>query len=311
MKFDIEHYVKINCIEDITKRELYRPEVDTDRSQLEGVIEPYILPDNGSKIRCSINSCHTPHFNGFLVRISDGYETNIGKDCGKKHFPEFVSHFNAASKRKRTRMSKERLNEVIANASEIQTRIQNLIDQECGGSWLHRGLKNFTAHYPNDVVQRLRKMAQRGENAVIQSRRRSDEEIDDLLDANPGNRRDQWLYESATVGTLRGLKIFTSPIRQTLVVDLKQTLDEVISADKATLTSRKLNEFVRWRNDMDQRFELVEQLIQAGQRFFQLENLALLKKLELSDASRQRMDSLQWSYNQADITPASKAKLGK
>lgn len=37
-------------------------------------------------IPCGLKGCRTLHGKGYVVQTLDGIETNIGKDCGKKHF---------------------------------------------------------------------------------------------------------------------------------------------------------------------------------------------------------------------------------
>ncbi|TBN49153.1 hypothetical protein [Pseudomonas sp. BGI-2] len=48
------------------------------------IVAPYHL--KGQMIKCGISDCGKPHLHGYLITTSDKLETNIGKDCGTKHF---------------------------------------------------------------------------------------------------------------------------------------------------------------------------------------------------------------------------------
>ena len=73
--------------DDIFGRSAYATDVDGVKTNLLAVIAPYrgLHPAKP----CGLTNCHTPHNNGYLIVTDDGRETNIGANCGKKHFPEF------------------------------------------------------------------------------------------------------------------------------------------------------------------------------------------------------------------------------
>ncbi|MCF6263711.1 MAG: hypothetical protein L3J24_09030 [Xanthomonadales bacterium] len=309
MKFQIENYVKITCIEDIKNRFQYKPSVDTQNARLIEVIEPYNLPEKGGKISCSIKSCHTPHYKGYLIKTSDNTETNIGKDCGKKHFPDFVVHFNKATKKHRIRSKQEQLNGIIEQKCEIYSRINDLIHQEYGGSWCQKAYKNFSKHYPNQAIDDLKQRAIRNDATISYSRKRTETEVSDMLASNPGSKREEWLYEDIPVGVLAGLDIFQQSIRSILIEKLTNPLNELTQTDKTNLSTAKLNKFARWAGDIELLFNEAEQLIKANRKFFQHDNLILLIKLDISEQAKQEINLLEWDYKNADVTEASQKKL--
>lgn len=74
--------VRIETWEDVLTRPGFKTDVDPRAVSLKSIIGSYAF---ATFLPCGLSSCHTPHGRGYLVLTSDGHETNIGKDCGKKY----------------------------------------------------------------------------------------------------------------------------------------------------------------------------------------------------------------------------------
>ncbi len=71
--------------EAITSRPRYRETLDHAQHALKRIVGQYDFPPSLAW-PCGLQSCRTSHQRGFLVETTDGYETNIGRICGKNHF---------------------------------------------------------------------------------------------------------------------------------------------------------------------------------------------------------------------------------
>ena len=70
---------------DLQSRPAYLPSLDATDATLAEVLAPYHFDE---PYPCGLASCRQPHQQGFLVVTDDGFETNVGKDCGKRIFGE-------------------------------------------------------------------------------------------------------------------------------------------------------------------------------------------------------------------------------
>lgn len=279
-RFSVSHHVKISCIEDIINRQDYRSEVDVTQLKLVEVVEPYHLPEKGGMHPCGIKTCKTRHYHGFLVKTSDGNETNIGKDCGKKHFPgQFNRLSNQATARYKERTRHQILNKALDQAYEILKRVETIKSEKYGASWLNKSKKHFLEYYPDDLCAEIKRRAGKDNSNIEVSREREKEEIDDLYASNPSISRDSLRYTSEVRGQILGLKIFNKDIRKILVDEIQGPLRELINIDPATVSKQKTNELYSWYNELDQKFSEVDTLLNEGRKFFQLANIRGLREL--------------------------------
>lgn len=83
-KFEIVDLLEISSWSDLENREKYKFDIDPSKTRLEEIVAYYDLQND--EIHCGLTNCHQPHHIGYLVKTSDGHETNIGNYCGRKHF---------------------------------------------------------------------------------------------------------------------------------------------------------------------------------------------------------------------------------
>lgn len=79
--------------EDWLDRPNYHHELIAKSDEIFGILGKYSLPRppeganyEDGKVPCGLNNCRQLHFEGYLIALQDGRETNIGKDCGAREF---------------------------------------------------------------------------------------------------------------------------------------------------------------------------------------------------------------------------------
>lgn len=86
---------KIDSWDEILNRANFAKKIIKDNHKLEEIIGYYRFKD---EIHCGLKGCNQPHKLGYIVRTTDGIETNIGNVCGADEFgvefKELTQQFN-------------------------------------------------------------------------------------------------------------------------------------------------------------------------------------------------------------------------
>lgn len=309
--FELEQFTEITSWNDIVGRAKYTPEIDPKITKVEEIIAAYVLKDEG--VRCGLKDCHSPHAKGFLVRTSDDKEANIGWICGSKYFgADFNTLRNQYLRADRIRTHKRKLNEVLAQQEHYFARIAEFKKAEHGADWLYWSLQRFKSTYPKPIVVELEERARRDADVVEVTRERTKQEIDLAQAASPSANRESLRYETQVVGRLRGLYVFEHNIRDVLVVELENKLNELIGLDRDKATPRQLQEFYNWATSIEDLFADAELLISEGRVFFLRENLDLIRYFPMNNETREAFDNLTWDHNEGRaIERKSKGKNGR
>ncbi|WP_288898768.1 hypothetical protein [uncultured Delftia sp.] len=84
------------------------------------------MPYGTGMVRCGLNGCNELHYRGFLLRMKDGRETIIGRDCGRRKgfvFEEIEATFKANETRQARQEILRKLNQtrgsLIVQAEEL------------------------------------------------------------------------------------------------------------------------------------------------------------------------------------------------
>jgi len=128
---DATQTVYFRTLEEVQSYPGYRFDIDPHATDLVGMIGSYYL---NPMVPCGLSSCHTKHMRGYVVVTADGEITNIGNDCGRKHFPEgWAVHRNALESRHRIQRYREVIAACVANKHEFDERLRHLKERPCGG----------------------------------------------------------------------------------------------------------------------------------------------------------------------------------
>jgi len=284
----------ITCWEDIYRRARYADDIDSTKTQLLDVIAPYrgLQPQKP----CGLTNCHTPHNNGYLIVTADGRETNIGDDCGKKHFPEF-----AAQTRKINRILREqRLRNIVIEAQAripaVQLEIADLRAGDYGAEWTVRCISSLRLAVTAAGAQLwldLKRRANVGDATVNKVRERSKAEIQELIAANLG-RPDELRYESKPVGRISGLELLSNrlDLHTNLVRGAEKAVDDIRAVDAKRTGGKTLQVTSKLVSELDAHLVLVREALAAGRLFFTDANLALLAYIAADAEKRKKLTGL-------------------
>ena len=244
------------CYEDLLNRAEFRDRLDHNAFALKHVLTDYHF---AKKVPCGLKSCRQPHLHGYLVLTEGGGETNIGQDCGKTHFgDEVFSTARAAYLRRRERDDLiRRMEHLQSIAPDIEKTINDLTFKPYGGKWAVKVKTTMDSVIGTSLVDSLRVASIRGDLAVTRSRRRSEEEIDDLVALNRGMSREQAGHEDVLVGQLTPMPWLDFDFRERLMVNLLGPLDSFRQLVPEVLASPNLKAEVR-------RFDGYEEVLQEA-----------------------------------------------
>lgn len=120
-------------------REKFLPSLVADVENIERIIGKYDLPraPAGSAygtgmVICGFNKCNEKHYRGFLLKLKDGRETIIGRDCGRTKlgvvFEEIVASFKADETRHARKTVIQKLQDtrdsVISEAESLLPKVE-------------------------------------------------------------------------------------------------------------------------------------------------------------------------------------------
>lgn len=267
----------------------YRFDINPDATELVGMIGSYYL---NPMVPCGLSSCHTKHKKGYVVVTADGEFTNIGNDCGKKHFPEgWAVHRNALESRHRIQRYREVIALCMANKHVFEERLRGLKESMRGGTWLNTLATEFSRVIPFDVMKQIRDRAQKGISEVFSERPMTPQEMEDediRLGRNPDeeNLRRAVRYVRVPCGHLDGLRIWARPIRTVLVEELEWGMRDLLAVDFYQLSEARLLKLSRWVEDSERLFKEADTLLLEGQAFFTKANLEMVLHFDVHKDTR-------------------------
>ncbi|PRE05426.1 hypothetical protein C6P91_13620 [Burkholderia multivorans] len=219
---------------------------------------------------------------GFLVAMESGEETLIGGYCGANKmglaFQEVINRAQLADRMQRYR---DTILAAVGRADEFDAQLANLLERPRGAKWIGKRIANCNATLPQEASYLIRRMAQRREPEVYDAVRMTDKEVAVAREtgAIPKGQAGPY-FRQEKAGTIAGLEIWRTDLRALLIDDLQQGMVALKSLDVLSIRSEHtLRKHAQWVDDIPRKFSDAEQLITAGQEFFESENLQTLKRL--------------------------------
>lgn len=273
---DAPHLVeRPQSYEDLRNRPDFQAPLDHKAFALKSVLTDYHFPKDAP---CGLKSCRQPHQHGYLVLTDGGGETNIGNRCGKTHFgAEVFSSARADWVRRRDRDELvKRAKHLQSIAPDIEKAINDLTFSPFGGKWAVKVKTTMESVIGAGLVDSLRVASIRGDLAVIKSRRRSDEEIDDVVALNPGMTREKAAHEDVVIGQLMPMPWLQFDFRERLMVGLVGPLKSFRQLDADGLASPKLKAEVKRFDGHELILQQATEAAAAALRFLSGDNLRLV-----------------------------------
>lgn len=286
----LESMPSIRCIADITGRENYKTPLEFQPDHKDrnfgGIITPYHLPNTDGKIKCGISVCGKPHWHGYLITTSDGLETNIGKDCGTKHFSaDFHSEMKRHDALYERQLKVERIIALKSEAKEILGELTSLKTEYDFLKSLRYKLKGVLSRPEGERV--LHKL-KTGDLNLYRYEARSKEEREVYLEVNPSARRTGEVPPNQIkVGELLGLSFFGATHKIEEVFNFITPLKTLVAADQAEIydwANGEINKTHSWFGSAKS-VDTVRAMIVQGRLLFTTENIRAMHHLDISEAS--------------------------
>lgn len=290
--------VDIASWEDVLQLPGFRKDVDPSEHKLDAIIGRYMFRD---KVNCGLSSCHQPHGRGYIVTTKAGITTNIGKDCGRKHFGvDFETTSRKFDRDITEKQNRDRLNSFVFSIEEIESRVKELRLQPKGADWVYkrtRPLVNATKGCPEEVVRRFRAMVKTGGNSLSNEREASNTEIEQE-EARTGRTIKRPYVVTEHIADIAGVQTLypDNDIRALLIDDLAANLGKLSDTNVDALTYNELRNWTKWLDTVESTLERAEAAIGFGRQLLTLINLepfyAVLTKRDEKDMFRKFLSTL-------------------
>lgn len=284
--------VRIETWEDVLTRPGFKTDVDPRMVSLKSIIGSYAF---ATFLPCGLSSCHTPHGRGYLVLTSDGHETNIGKDCGKKYFSvDFERMVKVYDKDLRAQEQRETLVAFQHQIPVIKARIQTLKDGAAGANWIHRQLAALTdarGGLPTTVLRLVSRLVKQRDGALTTSRLATAEELERLRAQGQRVKAGE-TYVEEPAGQLEGLAaLYPENDLRALLVERMKPLEVVEVADVETLPDRQRRDLAKWTATVESTLAQTEAAIGAAQRLLTQANVRQLAQFVASKDDRRALNA--------------------
>jgi hypothetical protein len=273
----------------------YHKDIDPKAVKLSSIIGSYRFSDH---VTCGLSTCHHKHFRGYVVTTSDGWVTNIGKDCGRTHFG--VDFETLSRTFDRELMDSDRRVALGAAKSRLSIYLQQIDElksAERGATWLNKQIKLLRQSengLPHNICRRLDEMLRTQSAALKRARRATKAEIEVMRATGrlkEDDHRTEVLVED-DVGILSGLAVLKveNDIRELLILDLGDTVDRLHAIDIAAATSHELGQLTKRVAEIEPKLDQCRRIVALGVQFFDRENLSQFAEVaETNDEERQIM----------------------
>ena len=228
-------------------------------------------------IPCGIKSCHKKHNHGVVLALSENRVTNVGHICGGHFGERYQTAFKSYSDQYIRPPAIQKLAELKSRLATMQMALHDMrtqTNQLCGR------IQAFRERYPK-LGDELVRRANNGNDRVTVSVRRSSEEMDTVMAASPGRKRDELLYREELRGRIAGLKIFATKLRDHIVTGFVDKAEQLRDTEIPGLSTEKLLALENWAEDFDERLSEAKALLTMGENFFSRTNLDLLAHLAI------------------------------
>lgn len=275
---------------DVTDLPGYTDGINPKTQKLVSIIGRYILAD---PVRCGLSSCRTPHGRGFVVTIDGGQVTNIGKDCGKKHFGvDFIEMSRAFERDDRNRQRRELLQTFQAQIPGLMEQIARL-RVPLRGDEIYRACQTVRLKLPASARAALSKMVAVRDGRLMRDRLETQEEADirelrefahirqAVGDEDADERKAKRISVSVQVGLIEGISIYNDEmdLRKLLIIDILPRIKTIQGLFLPDLGDRDLREHARWVAGIDEKLKRAEHAINEGRRFLKKSNLQQFKSI--------------------------------
>lgn len=288
----------------LVERPNFREVLNRKEHKLRRVLSGYSFQ---ALVRCGLADCRTLHRDGFLVETEDGLETNVGRVCGQNAFGTRFDVERASYERARELQDlKDRAKQLqTQRASSVQV-VQDLYKSRFGVEWIENIKSSLYKVVGGDLLSSLEATERRGEYGVNQARRRSEEEINRLVEETRRRRADL-AFETTQVGRLEPMPWLVFDFKGKLITNLVKCFQDIQFLDVDRLETPVLRQRVKALEGWEMRVREAEEAISTAHRFLAPENIELLSLWIPEAHKRHRASVSEWVASPA----VEKLRLGK
>ncbi len=249
-------------------------DLDPKDKKMKSVIGSYQFKD---RIRCGLSNCHTPHAKGYIAVTEDGYETNIGQDCGKKYFGvDFETLSRKFDRDVIEKENRERLWIFASRLKELDEKIDN-IRGSLGGDWIYKNIQaltNLNQGCPLGVVRRMQAMAKSRNGLITTQRLATDKEVDELSTIQ-GRAIEKPYYIEEPLAEIQGLEALypENDLRVLLVKGLGNDIKLFREKDIDEMSYEELAKWAKWLGTVEGTLAQAELAVVAGKKLLSADNL--------------------------------------
>lgn len=268
--------VRVQSWEEVETRPGFVKDLDPAEHKLHSIIGRYIFKE---RIRCGLSNCHTQHAKGYIVTTTDGHETNIGKDCGKREFGVDFDMLSQQFDRDITEAeNRERLWSFSFQLEHLERRISDLRQCPYGADWVYRksrALVNRGREVPDEILHAISGLVKARSNVLSRQREATKEEIEQS-EAMEGRGLSGPQYVGEQIAQIQGMEALypENDLRALLVLKLEEKLREFKNQDIDTLRYSGLKHWVKWADSVEATLEQAERAVEQGRKLLTKDNLS-------------------------------------
>ena len=280
----------------LTERPNFREVLDRKEHKLRRVLSGYSFQ---ALVQCGLADCRKAHRDGYLVETEDGLETNVGHVCGRNTFGTRFEVERALYERTRELQDlRDRATQLQEQVGAASSLIEGVYKSRFGVGWIESIKSNLYKVLGGGLLSSLEAAERRGEYAVNQARRRSEEEINRLV-AETHKKRGDLTFETVRVGNLQTMPWLVFDFRGKLITESLKRLQDLQFVEVEKLEVPVLRQRIRALDGWELRVREAEDAISAAHKFLASENIELLS-LWIPDAYRQyRTKVSEWAASAA------------
>ncbi|MHB0992556.1 MAG: hypothetical protein ACYC3O_07655 [Burkholderiales bacterium] len=267
--------IRVECMDEVFLRPGFNTNLDPTKHTLDSIIGRYVERE---KVVCGLSNCHTPHLRGYVVSTKDGQETNIGKDCGKKHFGvDFVTLSRQFDRDITEKENRDKLWSFSFQLDILKERVQGLRSEHHGADWVKA--KTSALMMPikgcSDVIQAIGKMVRARQNVLRVDRPASEEEAS-RIEVAQGRKLPRPYFIPDDIANIAGIEALypENDLRALLVIELEQPIQEFDNLNIDTLNYTSLEKWVKWMQSVEQTLDRATESVDYGRRLLDVINLA-------------------------------------
>lgn len=247
--------------------------IDPNKFPLKKIIKHYLVRP---EIQCSLSMCHSWHNEGYIVELEDGRLTNVGHICGR----QFGDKFAIEERKYQEQILRPQLARIIISSKKRLHELKQPIEELKQRAHIVSTRKSAFISLFKEIIQDLKRRAINGDSEVFESILRSNQELEDLLAANPFQSREALRIKNISKGHIRGLRLFSENVFETVVSNLSSPLEDLTNlVDPQSLSIQKLVTWDSWLRSLDEKINDATALVKDGEQFFTPENFMLISLL--------------------------------